>query len=104
VTAASISNRKFPFSEQTAYLMSRTHCSNPSCEGAGSMKCTRCKHARYCGEQCQRVHWKLAHKVDCKRWYTERRLLVPTSMLSPATPANDTAIPTDDTATFCLCC
>jgi hypothetical protein len=31
--------------EQTAYLMAKTHCSNPGCDGAGLKKCTGCKHA-----------------------------------------------------------
>jgi hypothetical protein len=102
-TAASISRRRDYSSEQTVYLVAKAHCSNPSCGGAGIKKCMGCKHARYCGKPCQLVHWK-THKIDCRRWYAELRLRVPPSMLSPATPANDTAIPTEDTATFCLCC
>jgi hypothetical protein len=52
--------------EQTAYLEAKTHCSSPGCSGAGVMKCTGCKQARYCGEACQHAHWK-AHKVDCRQ-------------------------------------
>jgi hypothetical protein len=50
---------------QTAYLDAKTHCSNTGCSGAGLMKCTGCKQARYCGEACQLAHWK-AHKAACK--------------------------------------
>merc|ERR1712216_401946 len=28
-------------------------------------KCSRCKEARYCGEKCQRAHWKAGHKNTC---------------------------------------
>jgi hypothetical protein len=41
-------------------------CSSPGCSGAGLLRCTACEQARYCGQQCQRAHWK-AHKTDCKR-------------------------------------
>jgi hypothetical protein len=58
--------------EQIAYLEAKTHCSNTGCSGAGIMKCTGCKQARYCGEQCQLAHWK-AHKADCKRWSAEAK-------------------------------
>jgi hypothetical protein len=58
--------------EQTAYLEAKTHCSNTGCSGAGIMKCTGCKQARYCGEECQLAHWQ-AHKADCKRWRSEAK-------------------------------
>jgi ankyrin repeat protein len=50
---------------QTEYLEAKAHCSKPGCSGAGLKKCTGCKQARYCGQQCQLAHWK-AHKADCK--------------------------------------
>jgi hypothetical protein len=50
---------------QTEYLEAKAHCSNPGCSGAGLKKCTGCKQARYCGQECQLAHWK-AHKADCK--------------------------------------
>jgi hypothetical protein len=37
------------------------------------MKCTGCKQARYCAEECQLAHWK-AHKADCKRWSAEAKV------------------------------
>jgi ankyrin repeat protein len=62
-TAASISRQAGASTEQT-------HYSNVCCSGAGVMKCTGCKQARYCGEACQLAHRK-AHKADCRRWIKE---------------------------------
>jgi hypothetical protein len=56
--------------EQFAYIQAKSHCSSPNCSGAGLLKCTGCRRARYCGEKCQLIHWK-AHKADCRRWSTE---------------------------------
>jgi hypothetical protein len=69
-TAADASRAVGASASQTAYLEAKTHCSNPSCSGAGLKKCPACKQARYCGEPCQLAHWK-AHKADCKRWSAE---------------------------------
>jgi hypothetical protein len=69
-TAAFASETAGTSAEQTAYLEAKTHCSNVGCTGAGIMKCTGCKQARYCEEACQLAHWK-AHKVDCRRWSAE---------------------------------
>jgi ankyrin repeat protein len=70
-TAADVSKDAGASTEQTSYLEAKTHCSNVGCIGAGILKCTGCKQARYCGEPCQLAHWK-AHKADCKRWSAER--------------------------------
>jgi hypothetical protein len=69
-TAATISKEMGAPAEQTAYLEAKTHCSSPVCSGAGLLKCTGCKQARYCGEACQLAHWKV-HKADCRRWSGE---------------------------------
>jgi hypothetical protein len=69
-TAADASKMMGATAAQTAYLKAKTHCSNTRCSGAGVMKCTRCKQARYCSEPCQLAHWK-AHKAECKRWSAE---------------------------------
>jgi hypothetical protein len=69
-TAAVLSSQGGASASQTAYLEAKTHCSNPSCSGAGFKKCPACKQARYCGEPCKLAHWK-AHKADCKRWRAE---------------------------------
>jgi ankyrin repeat protein len=71
-SAADISEGAGASAEQTAYLEAKTHCSNTGCSGAGIMKCTGCKQARYCGEKCQLAHWQ-AHKADCKRWRSEAK-------------------------------
>jgi hypothetical protein len=69
-TAETISKQFGASAEQTAYLEAKTHCSHPGCSGAGLLKCTGCRQARYCGEACQLAHWK-AHKADCRRWSAE---------------------------------
>jgi hypothetical protein len=69
-TAATVSRYVGASAEQTAYLEAKTHCLSPSCNGAGLLKCTGCRQARYCGEACQLAHWK-AHKADCRRWSAE---------------------------------
>jgi hypothetical protein len=69
-TAAAFSRDCGASTEQTEYLEAKTHCSDAGCSGAGVMKCTGCKQARYCGEVCQLLHWK-AHKADCRRWSAE---------------------------------
>ena len=28
-------------------------------------KCSQCKHAHYCSEECQVTHWKAGHKAEC---------------------------------------
>jgi hypothetical protein len=33
--------------------------------GASVLRCSRCKLVRYCGQRCQRAHWK-THKLTCK--------------------------------------
>jgi hypothetical protein len=63
-TAANISKQFGASAEQTAYLEAKTHCSSPGCSGAGIMKCTGCRQARYCEKACQLAHWK-SHKADC---------------------------------------
>jgi ankyrin repeat protein len=64
-TATDVSKYFGATAEQIAYLEAKTHCSNPGCAGAGIKKCTGCKQARYCGQQCQLAHWS-AHKAECK--------------------------------------
>jgi hypothetical protein len=29
--------------------------------------CSRCESAWYCGEDCQKKHWKSGHKKECKK-------------------------------------
>eukprot|EP01006_Ploeotia_vitrea_P055739 TRINITY_DN68028_c0_g1_i3.p1 TRINITY_DN68028_c0_g1~~TRINITY_DN68028_c0_g1_i3.p1 ORF type:complete len:514 (-),score=262.87 TRINITY_DN68028_c0_g1_i3:68-1609(-) len=51
-------------------ITKRTKCSRPECDNVESDDapfgvCARCKNARYCGNDCQRKHWKL-HKKVCR--------------------------------------
>jgi hypothetical protein len=64
-TVVDVSRRFGAPAEQIAYLEAKMHCSYPGCSGAGIKKCTGCKQARYCGQQCQLAHWPV-HKADCK--------------------------------------
>jgi hypothetical protein len=34
-------------------------------DGLKLRPCSRCKLAVYCGEECQRAHWKAGHKTKC---------------------------------------
>jgi hypothetical protein len=61
--AADMSQLMVAPAHHTAYFEAKVHCANPNCGGAGLWKCTRCKKARYCSQQCQLAHWP-AHKVE----------------------------------------
>jgi hypothetical protein len=43
--------------------------SGSNCAACGinsaSKRCSRCKSVRYCSSNCQRTHWKIAHKQQC---------------------------------------
>jgi ankyrin repeat protein len=65
-TAADASDLFGAPAHQTAYLEAKAHCAHPGCTGAGLQKCTGCKRARYCSQQCQVAHWP-AHKAECKQ-------------------------------------
>ena len=39
------------------------NCGKPSAEGL--RQCAGCKKVRYCGKECQKIHWK-QHKPMCK--------------------------------------
>ena len=40
-------------------------CSNHGCVNEGTKKCSLCGSARYCGQECQRKHWREEHKTLC---------------------------------------
>jgi hypothetical protein len=65
-TASQQSNSHGAPAHQTAYLEAKAHCASPFCAGTGLRKCTGCKKARYCSQQCQVAHWP-AHKAECKQ-------------------------------------
>jgi hypothetical protein len=33
---------------------------------AAYKRCGRCRRAKYCGEACQRLHWRAGHKRQCQ--------------------------------------
>jgi ankyrin repeat protein len=65
-TAADFSKSVGAVTEQTRYLVARTHCANPGCDGAGVKKCAGCLTIYYCKRECQLAHWP-AHKAECRR-------------------------------------
>ena len=54
------------FLQKVDLLPETNHCSFCSSEVMSARKCLRCHSAIYCGEECQRRHWKV-HKLLCKR-------------------------------------
>ena len=45
-------------------------CGNSSCSNRehkikGFKACSRCKSIAYCSKNCQRIHWKNKHKIEC---------------------------------------
>jgi hypothetical protein len=43
------------------------------------MQCSACKHYYYCSKACQKKHWKLGHKAECKeitRLHQQQRMEV----------------------------
>jgi hypothetical protein len=52
--------------EQTLYIMARTRCANPACDGTGVKKCAGCLKVYYCARECQLAHWA-THKAECRR-------------------------------------
>ncbi|QDZ23932.1 MYND-type domain-containing protein [Chloropicon primus] len=45
-------------------------CGNPSCGTevlpARMKRCGRCKKEKYCGRECQVMHWRSGHREECK--------------------------------------
>ncbi|EGD80817.1 hypothetical protein PTSG_01403 [Salpingoeca rosetta] len=49
----------------------RRKCRGPQCAACncfltGPLLCGRCRQVAYCSSECQRQHWKAAHKRECK--------------------------------------
>lgn len=53
-------------------------CSGPTCgkrlPAEEALKCGACKRAYYCNSECQRSHWKMGHKSECKSWQAKEAL------------------------------
>ncbi|KAL1705299.1 hypothetical protein EV121DRAFT_290585 [Schizophyllum commune] len=48
-------------------LKSVRHCSNPTCtSNTDHLKSCACREVYYCSEACQRIHWRVQHRVDCE--------------------------------------
>ena len=41
------------------------NCCHPTCTKIGTLRCTGCCILYYCSKDCQKAHWKLAHKAEC---------------------------------------
>ena len=43
-------------------------CAGPGCtnRGKGMKYCARCGRVKYCGEKCQKAHWRAGHKQACQ--------------------------------------
>ena len=48
-------------------------CDNDGCYKEGKYPCSGCRAVRYCSKECQIVDWKLRHKDECTRQYTEKK-------------------------------
>jgi hypothetical protein len=51
--------------EVAAAVPAAARCARPGCPARGAKWCAACKRLRYCGPECQKVHWKAAHKQEC---------------------------------------
>ena len=56
--------------EQLKILLSlqSSYCSYCLLENIFFLKCGNCMSAYYCNIECQRKHWKICHKQECRRY------------------------------------
>lgn len=45
--------------------MDNLHANCPVCETHANKKCGKCKILKYCGQDCQKLHWTKYHKKVC---------------------------------------
>lgn len=62
-------------------------CTNDECVREAVMVCGRCKSAMYCGQECQKIHWKKAHKVHCKKMKEHQQEHRPANSSSDSMPS-----------------
>jgi TPR repeat protein len=55
---------------------------------AALKRCAKCKGVRYCGRDCQAMHWTMGHKVECKAVVSYRKTLVAPSMYTYPYPVH----------------
>ena len=48
-------------------FISKEHCSYCRKKSDSLKSCSNCRQTVYCGRECQRSHWKVAHRFDCPR-------------------------------------
>ena len=58
--------------KSTANLSGGEMCANcyileTSLDNSKLLKCSQCRQIKYCSRECQREHWKKAHKEHCKK-------------------------------------
>jgi hypothetical protein len=68
------------------------HQTCPGCRktfgSSNLLKCSQCQMVRYCSKECQKRHWKIEHKKDCKLLQSVRKS-------ARANPDDDSMLPTD---------
>jgi len=40
-------------------------CHNRECTNEGTKRCAQCQKVYYCGENCQKIDWKIKHRTEC---------------------------------------
>ena len=57
--------------EKRLYRSQKPYLKCANCMAPASFKCSGCYRVLYCNETCQKRHWKLRHKLDCKKYYND---------------------------------
>ena len=79
-------------------MSSVPYCGYTGCKiAAALLRCSRCLEVHYCGEEHQRLHWKL-HKKLCRPPEAKVKAKVPTQ------PENDAPPAEEDDESCVICC
>jgi hypothetical protein len=58
------------FINRATHADTRVKCAHPMCaavqQGVEYSVCGQCGITAYCSRKCQRLHWRLSHKAECK--------------------------------------